>query len=44
MKILRQPAKSLIRNRINLDETITSNEDSEEEDYHINNQLNTSVH
>ena len=34
MKDLRHPAKPLYRNELNLDETILSNEDSEEEYYH----------
>ena len=33
-KDLRHPAKPLYRNEIDLDETMISNEDSEEEDYH----------
>ena len=41
----RHPAKPLYRNEIDLDETMISNEDSEEEDYHMvtgaNQQLQT---
>ena len=33
-KDLRRPAKPLYRNEIDLDETMISNEDSEDEDYH----------
>ena len=34
MHELRKPAKPFCQNRFELDETIVSNEDSEEEDYH----------
>ena len=34
-KILRQPAKPFYRSETNLDETLVSEENSEEEDYHM---------
>ena len=34
MRDLRHPAKPLYRNEMNLDETLASEEDSEEDDYH----------
>ena len=34
MKDLRHPAKALYRDELDLDATVVSNEDSEEEDYH----------
>ena len=34
MHELRNPARPFCQNRFELDETIVSNEDSEEEDYH----------
>ena len=36
MKDLKHPAKPLFQNESDLDVTILSNEETEEEDYHIN--------
>ena len=39
MNELRNPAKLCCQKEVNLDETMISNEDSEEEDYHMSNAL-----
>ena len=41
---IRHPAKPLYRNEIDLDATIVSNEDSEEEDYHNNCSKSSNIH
>ena len=40
MHELRDPARPFCQNRFELDETLVSNEDSEEEDYHSQSQQN----
>ena len=44
MKDLRHPARPLYRSETNLDETLVSEEDSEEEDYHMVTGANRQLH
>ena len=44
MRELRNPARPLYQNELNQDETIISEEDSEEEDYHMVTGANRQLH
>ena len=44
MHELRDPARPFCQNRFELDETLVSNEDSEEEDYHMVTEANRQLH